>query len=83
MSVYSGFGTRAQEEGYLKSLFNIVYLMQIKILKIFKNEQFDDRKFCKYYVKLFKKLYELDKIKYMPPKFNEAFKDLAVFIVQR
>lgn len=38
-------------------------------------------KFCKYYVKLFKKIYDLDKIKYLPPKFDSAFKELAVYIV--
>lgn len=32
-------------------------------------------------MKLFKKIYELDKIKYLPPKFETAFRELAQFIV--
>ena len=44
-------------------------------------ETFDDKKFCKFYVKLFKKIYEFDKIKYLPPKFEGAFRELALYIV--
>jgi hypothetical protein len=44
-------------------------------------EPFDDNKFYKYYIRLFKKIYQMDKIKYLPPRFDTAFKDLAMFIV--
>ena len=30
---------------------------------------------------MFKKLYEFDKLKYLPPRFDTAFRDLAVYIV--
>jgi hypothetical protein len=46
-----------------------------------KIEPFDDNKFCKYYIKLFKIIYKLDKVKYLPPRFDSAFKDLALLIV--
>ena len=36
MSVYSGFATRQHEESYYKTLFNIAYLMQLRILKFLK-----------------------------------------------
>lgn len=32
-------------------------------------------------MKLFKKITEFDRLKYLPPRFDAAFKDLAVFIV--
>ena len=37
MSVYSGFATRQLEETYFKTLYNMVYLMQLRLLKLFKN----------------------------------------------
>jgi hypothetical protein len=30
---------------------------------------------------LFKKIYQLDKVKYLPPRFDTAFKDLARYII--
>jgi hypothetical protein len=31
MSIYSGFGTRQQETNYNKAVYNLLYLMQLKI----------------------------------------------------
>ena len=31
MSIYGGFGTRAQEGTYNKAVYNLLYLMQLKI----------------------------------------------------
>ena len=31
MSIYGGFGTRAQETTYNKAVYNLLYLMQLKI----------------------------------------------------
>ena len=36
MSIYSGFGTRSQEESYNKALYNSIYLVQLKLLKEYK-----------------------------------------------
>lgn len=56
MSIYSGFGTRNQEATHNKILYNICYLLQLKISKHIKNgkscslskqslEYFDDSTF--------------------------------------
>ena len=36
MSVYSGFGTRQQESTYTKALYNTIFLLQLRIFKLFK-----------------------------------------------
>ena len=36
MSIYGGFGTRNQEASYNKVLYNIAYLLQLKVVKIFR-----------------------------------------------
>lgn len=36
MSVYSGFGTRQQESTYSKALYNTLFLLQLRIYKLFK-----------------------------------------------
>ena len=36
MSIYNGFGTRAQEASYNKALYNVTFLMQFKIVKFLK-----------------------------------------------
>eukprot|EP00347_Sterkiella_histriomuscorum_P010593 403375680 len=82
MSVYSGFTTRQQEDSYQQTLYNMVYLLQIRVLRFFQKEPFDDKRFCKFFMKLFKKLYEYDKIKYLPPRFDTAFRDLAAYFIQ-
>jgi len=42
-------------------------------------ESFDDKRFCKFYMRLFKKIYDYDKIKYLPPRFDTALRELAAF----
>jgi hypothetical protein len=36
MSIYNGFGTRQQEGGYNKALYNTIFLLQLRIFKLFK-----------------------------------------------
>ncbi len=36
MSVYGGFGTRQQESAYGKALYNTLFLLQLRIFKLFK-----------------------------------------------
>jgi len=36
MSIYNGFGTRQQEATYNKTLYNTVFLLQLRIVKLFK-----------------------------------------------
>ena len=36
MSVYNGFSTRSQELVYAKALYNTIFLLQLRIYKLFK-----------------------------------------------
>ena len=36
MSIYNGFGTRQQEATYTKALYNTIFLLQLRIFKLFK-----------------------------------------------
>lgn len=40
MSVYSGFGTRQQESTYSKALYNTLFLLQLRIYKLFKGGKY-------------------------------------------
>ena len=46
----------------------------------FKQEEFDEMKFCRYYLKLYQKLRELDKIKTNGVKFSKAFSEFTVLV---
>ena len=37
MPIYGGFGIRQQEAGYNKVLYNIAYLLQLRIVKLLKH----------------------------------------------
>ena len=36
MSIYNGFGTRQMEGSYNKALYNTIFLLQLRIFKLFK-----------------------------------------------
>jgi len=72
MSVYNGFSTRLQETGYTKTLYNLLFLLQMKITKTTRNEVFDEEQFRKYFRKLYLKLYKMEENKFLPPKFSFA-----------
>lgn len=80
MSVYNGFTTRQQEMAYSKALYNTVFLLQLRICKLFKGEKFDDIRFGKVLTKLYARLYSSEENKYLPPKYSFALKELAVFL---
>ena len=49
-------------------------------MKLFKGEKFDDIKFGKVLTKLYARMFTMEKVKYLPPKFSYALKDLADFL---
>lgn len=87
MSIYGGFGQRIQETNYNKAVYNLLYLMQLKISRNSKNRNyshistslvpFDDHKFQSIFIKLYNRLFTQEEFKYLPPKFSYALKDLA------
>ena len=59
MSIYSGFTTRKTEGSYMQALYSLNTLLSERVLKLFSGvqvEHHEDAKFCKYFVKLFKRL---------------------------
>lgn len=77
MSVYNGFGTRMQETAYNKTLYNLIFLLQLRITKESRNEPIDDTSFRTYFKKLYLKMYKMEEYKFLPPKYSFACKDLA------
>jgi hypothetical protein len=43
-------------------------------------EKFDDIKFGKVLTKLYARLYSMEEVKYLPPKFSHSMKDLTSFL---
>ena len=80
MSIYGGFSTRKIEHVYNTTLFNTIYLLQLRICKIFAGEKFDDIKFGKLLTKLYARLYSMEEFKYLPPKFSSSLKDLTSYL---
>ena len=78
MSIYSGFGTRALEGSYMKTLNEINRIMADRLMTLMSGaiEDNNDKNssFCRYFVKLFKKLYKMDKYKRLEPLYS---KDLS------
>ena len=92
MSVYAGFASRHLETRYNKALYNTIFLLQLRISKLFKGgkltavivdsciEKFDDIKFGKVLTKLYARLFSMEQVKYLPPKFSHSMKDLTSFL---
>lgn len=76
MSVYSGFATRQQESKYNNLLENLVIALKKRLLKFYSQEACDETKFKLLIKKIYKKMFILEKGKFMAPKFSTCFNDL-------
>lgn len=47
---------------------------------MFKQEAYDEQKFCRYYLKLYMRLKELDRTKTQGIKFSKAFSEFTVLV---
>ena len=47
---------------------------------LFYLEEFDEKKFCRYFLKLYMRLKELDKTKQVGLKFSKAFSEFTVLV---
>lgn len=77
MSIYNGFPTRRRETRYLKLLYYMFVLMQDKIDSEYNNYSFNDSQFKYEFSKVYNEIKEMDKEKYLHPKFSQWFQDLA------
>ena len=69
---------------YEKTLFNMCYLLQLQMGVFFKQQEFDEIKFCRNYLKLYKRLRNLDsslsKLSEQHTKFSSAFTDFTILV---
>ena len=92
MSVYSGFGTRKEEEVYNKMVYNLLFVLQLRVERLYTSQQddftpnssrmsrFDDPKLQRIVAKFYAKMCQMEETKYLAPKFSRALKDLAKYL---
>ena len=68
MSIYSGFATRAQEECYDQCIDSLLYILQKRIIKFYKNEEADEERFISLVIKIHNQLRSMENNKYLEPK---------------
>ena len=77
MSIYNGFATRKQETVYLKCLYYMFVILQSKVASSVTGTHFDEFRFEEKFEKLYNKIRDLDKNKYLHPRFSMWFTELA------
>lgn len=80
MSIYSGFATRAQEECYDQSIDSLLYVLQRRIIKFYKNEEADEEKFISLVLKIHHQLRSMENNKYLEPKTSQSILELVKFM---
>jgi hypothetical protein len=78
MSVYSGFSTRLQETTYNRLTETLIHLLQVRVLCAIRSEPIDDDIWSSKFSSVYAKLSKLEMQKYLPPKFSESCKELAM-----
>lgn len=78
MSVYSGFSTRLQETTYNRLTETLIHLLQVRVLCAVRSEPIDDDIWSNKFSSVYAKLSKLEMQKYLPPKFSESCKELAM-----
>jgi hypothetical protein len=76
MSVYSGFATRQQEHKYNNLIETLVIALKKRVIKFYAGEACDENKFKILIKKIYKKMFILEKGKFMTPKYTSCFTDL-------
>lgn len=76
MSVYSGFATRQQEHKYNNLVETLIIAMKKRIIKFYAGEECDEGKFKLLVKKIYKKMFLMEKGKFMAPKYTSCFTDL-------
>ncbi len=86
MSVYGGFARRTTEGSYNRALYNVLCLLQHKVLASLSGgtikdeavEKFDDGLLERYFTKFYQRLFSLEDDKHLPSKYSCALKELAM-----
>jgi hypothetical protein len=83
MSVYSGFTTRQQEQRYFSLSEQLVTLMQDCLLEFWKGKTPSLGEFAKEFTCVSGQMRELEKHKYLPPKFSLACSALQAYLADQ
>lgn len=68
---------RKQESTYNELLYYMCVLMQSKVVNSLQGLAFDDIQLEIKFTKIYKKMWVMERDKYLPPKFSRWFKQLA------
>ena len=76
MLIYSGFATRQQEQSYDNLLFDLIEVLQRRIIKFYTGQEADEHKFHTIVSTLHHHLGRMEDNKYLEPKMSHAFREL-------
>ncbi|CAG9321188.1 unnamed protein product [Blepharisma stoltei] len=76
MSIFGGFGTRAQESQYNYLVAALINLLQAKANGLLKGTETVDELFKQQAIQLYDAMVAFERHKYLLPKFSEAYKDM-------
>jgi len=76
MSVYNGFATRKLETKYLKCMYYMFVILQAKVASSYDGTPFDEVRFQEKFTKIYTKMTEMDKYKYLHPRFSMCFDEI-------
>ena len=65
MSIYSGFATRQQEQTYDSCVESIIFILQKRLLKFYRNEKADENKFLSALCKIHAQMKSMENHKYL------------------
>lgn len=73
----SSFVFRHQESTYNECLYYMCLILQAKVSNTLLGKAFDDVQLEVKFTKIYKKMSQMEKTKYLPPKFSKCFTKLA------
>jgi hypothetical protein len=82
MSINGGFATAVLERTYNTLVYNLIYLLQYRIKRLYNADVVSEKNFQKVLGKTFNKIKRMETDKHSSPKFSEAMKDLADLLTQ-
>jgi len=72
MSINGGFATAALERTYNTLVYNLIYLLQYRIKRLYNSDVVSEKNFQKILGKTFNKVKRMEVDRYLTPKFSEA-----------
>jgi len=81
MSVNGVLSTREIETQYNTIVYNLLYLLQYRVRKLYSKQSINELNFQSALLKAYNKSVQIEKTIVGPPKFSEALKDLAQLII--